>query len=89
MLARCIENGVYAVTANRCGTEERPHSTLNFTGQSQVVAPKGALLHRSTAQGDELYIAEIDVALARDKRLTPQNDILGDRRPDFYQEIGG
>lgn len=88
MLARCIENGVYAVTANRYGTEERPHSTLGFTGQSQIVAPKGEILHRSAAQGDDLHIAEVDVALARDKRLTPQNDILGDRRPEFYQEIG-
>jgi hypothetical protein len=36
-----------------------------------------------------LHIAEIDVALARDKRLTEWNDILGDRRPAFYKEIGG
>jgi predicted amidohydrolase len=88
MLARCIENGVYAITANRYGTEQRPHGTLSFTGQSQVVAPKGALVHRSAVQGDELYVAEIDVALARDKRLTAQNDILGDRRPEFYRELG-
>ena len=89
MLARCIENGVYAVTANRYGSEERPHVTRGFTGQSQIVAPKGALLHRGPEAGDELTIVEIDVALARDKRLTPQNDILGDRRPEFYREIGG
>jgi predicted amidohydrolase len=88
MLGRCIENGVYAVTANRYGTEERPHISRSFTGQSQLVAPKGTVLHRGPATGDELYIAEIDVALARDKRLTPQNDILGDRRPEFYRELG-
>ena len=89
MLARGIENGVYAITANRYGAEARPHGTLTFTGQSQVVAPKGALLHRGPAEGDELYLAEIDVALARDKRLTEQNDILGDRRPEFYRELAG
>jgi predicted amidohydrolase len=87
MLARCIENGVYAVTANRYGTEERPHGTLTFTGQSQIVAPKGALLHRASAEGDDLHIVEIDVALARDKRLTAQNDIVADRRPEFYREL--
>jgi predicted amidohydrolase len=87
MIARCIENGVYAVTANRYGTEERPHGALTFTGQSQIVAPKGVLLHRSAPEGDDLHIVEIDVALARDKRLTAQNDILADRRPDFYQEL--
>jgi predicted amidohydrolase len=87
MLARCIENGVYAVTANRYGTEARPHGTLTFTGQSQIVAPKGALLYRAAAEGDDLHLAEIDVALARDKRLTAQNDIIADRRPEFDQEL--
>ena len=88
MLARCIENGVYAVTANRYGTEARPHGTLTFTGQSQVVAPKGLLLHRAAAEGDALHVAEIDVARARDKALTAYNDILGDRRPEFYGDLG-
>ena len=87
MLARSIENGVYTVTANRYGTEERPQGTLTFTGQSQVVAPKGVLLYRSAAEGDDLYTVEIDVALARDKRLTAQNDIVADRRPEYYGEL--
>ena len=42
---------------------------------------------RAAAEGDDLYLTEIDVALARDKRLTAHNDIVGDRRPEFYQEI--
>ena len=87
MLARCIENGVYAVTANRYGTEDRPHGALTFTGQSQIVAPKGKLLYRSAAEGDDLHLVEIDVALARDKALTDWNDILADRRPEFYREL--
>ncbi|UCC63733.1 MAG: acyltransferase [Anaerolineae bacterium] len=87
MLARCIENGVYALTANRYGIEERPHGVLTFTGQSQVVAPKGKLLYRSPPEGDDLYITEVDVALARDKALTGYNDILADRRPEFYQQL--
>jgi predicted amidohydrolase len=87
MLARCIENGFYAVTANRYGREDRPHGALTFTGQSQIVAPKGKLLYRSAAEGDDLYIAAIDVVLARDKALTEYNDILADRRPEFYQQL--
>ena len=87
MLARCLENGVYAVTANRYGREERPHGTLVFTGQSQVVAPKGQLLYRCAPDSDDLYLTEIDVSLARNKRLTAQNDILADRRPEFYGEL--
>ncbi|HQU71654.1 MAG TPA: nitrilase-related carbon-nitrogen hydrolase [Calditrichia bacterium] len=84
MLSRCIENGIFAVTANRFGADERPHGTLNFTGQSQIVAPKGKLLHRSAAKRSELFITEIDPALARDKKMTALNDIMADRRPEFY-----
>jgi predicted amidohydrolase len=87
MLARCIENGVYAVTANRYGTEARPHGTLTFTGQSQVVAPKGKLLYRAATEGEDLRLVEIDLALARDKGLTAQNDLVADRRPEFYREL--
>jgi predicted amidohydrolase len=87
MLARCIENGVYAVTANRYGTEDRPHGALTFTGQSQIVAPRGLLLYRAAAEEDDLHRVEIDATLARDKRLTAQNDIVADRRPEYYQEL--
>lgn len=87
MTVRCVENLVFAVTANRCGTESRPHVELSFTGQSQIVAPRGKVLHRATADHDELFIATIDVAQARDKHLTERNDILADRRPAFYRRL--
>ena len=87
MLARCIENGVYAVTANRTGVEARPHATLSFTGQSQVVAPRGKLLYRAEPDGDVLHVVEVDVDRARDKRLTARNDIMADRRPEFYRAL--
>jgi predicted amidohydrolase len=87
MIARCIENGVFAVTANRWGTERRPSGELTFTGQSQIVAPKGVLLHRSDPAGDDLRVAEVDLALARDKGITARNDILADRRPAFYGAV--
>jgi predicted amidohydrolase len=87
MTVRCIENLVFAVTANRYGTETRPHTELSFTGQSQVVAPRGKVLHRAPAERDELYVVTIDVEQARDKRLTDQNDLLMDRRPSFYRGV--
>jgi predicted amidohydrolase len=87
MTVRCIENLVFAVTANRYGTEVRPHTELAFTGQSQVVAPRGAVLHRAPADRDDLYVAAVDVEQARNKHLTDQNDILIDRRPAFYGEL--
>jgi len=87
MTTRCIENRVFAVTANRCGTERRPHGSLTFTGQSQIVAPGGSLVYRSTLDRDDLFIADVDPGLARDKRIAEYNDIMADRHPEFYQEI--
>ncbi|NIR47778.1 acyltransferase [candidate division KSB1 bacterium] len=87
MLSRCLENGVFAVTANRYGADKRPHGELRFTGKSQIVAPKGELLHRSKSQKQEVFITEIDPILARDKHITPLNQIISDRRPEFYAPL--
>lgn len=76
MVTRCIENRVFAVTANRCGSERG----IDFTGGSQAVAPGGELLHRSPAAGDEVYVFELDPRLARDKRINARNDLMEDRR---------
>lgn len=87
MLTRCLENGVFAVTANRFGVDRRPHGELKFTGKSQVVAPGGVLLHRGPPQRQELYVTEINPADARDKHITKFNDLLGDRRPEMYADL--
>jgi predicted amidohydrolase len=89
MLSRCLENGIFAVTANRYGPDKRPHGELRFTGKSQVAAPKGKLLHRAYSQREELYITETDVDLAREKKMTPLNDLITDRRPEFYKPLTG
>lgn len=87
MLSRCLENALFAVTANRFGADKRPHGELRFTGKSQIVAPKGDLLHRSASQRQELFITEIDPELARDKNITPLNQVFDDRRPEFYSPL--
>ncbi len=87
MLTRSIENLVFAITANRYGTEKRSHCEFNFTGQSQIVAPKGNLIYRGSPARDDLYIADVDISLARDKKITGRNDIMADRRPQFYLEL--
>jgi predicted amidohydrolase len=87
MIARCIENNTYAITANRFGADRRLHGELRFTGRSQIVAPKGKLIYRARAQREQLFIAEIDIESARDKRITQKNDIITDRRPDFYGKL--
>lgn len=76
-------NRVYVVLANRIGTERE----ITFTGQSQVADPTGEVLVQASSSGEEVDIVEIDPLRARDKRVTPRNDALGDRRPDLYRSL--
>lgn len=87
MLTRCIENRVFAITANRHGRDLRPHGELAFTGLSQVVAPGGVLLAKATRASTRLAVVEIDPRLARNKAITPRNDLFRDRRPEFYPHL--
>jgi predicted amidohydrolase len=84
MRTRCIENMVFAVTANRFGADKRPHGELKFTGQSQITAPKGVVIHKAPAQRELLFITEIEPSEAVQKQIAPLNDLLKDRRPEFY-----
>ena len=86
MPVRCLENRVFAITCNRTGSEARGgKDQLTFIGNSEVVAPKGAILHRAPRDKEELCIVEIDPADARNKALTPYNDLLRDRRESLYR----
>jgi len=87
MLTRCLENSVFAVTANRLGSDIRPGGTLTFTGQSQLAGPDGKLVYRAKPNEEELFIAEIDLNKARDKSMTQRNNLLEDRRPEYYTEL--
>ncbi|MFX1280188.1 MAG: nitrilase-related carbon-nitrogen hydrolase [Promethearchaeota archaeon] len=84
MVTRCLENRVYAITANRIGQENRGNDKFKFTGGSQITSFDGAIL--SSAPLDQIFVgtAEIDVSLARNKKLNEYNDLLGDRRNKFY-----
>ena len=84
MQTRSLENGVFSITANRTGTERRPRGELSFTGQSQIVGPKGEVLSSSSAGEEAVVILEADVTAAREKMITATNHLLADRRPAFY-----
>ncbi|MFO0773060.1 MAG: nitrilase-related carbon-nitrogen hydrolase [Nitrospiraceae bacterium] len=85
MVTRCLENRVFAITANRVGTEARGGDTsLTFIGHSEVVTPRGTIVNRAPREGESITVVEIDPSEARNKRLTAYNDLLGDRRPEFY-----
>lgn len=84
MVTRCLENRVYAITANRIGQEIRGKDDFKFTGGSQITSYDGTVL--STAPLDQYFIGftEIDLNLVRDKKLNDYNDLFGDRRKEFY-----
>ncbi len=80
---QALMNRIYVVTANRYGTE----GALTFTGLSLIADPNGSILARANATGDEVRVVDIDVKLARDKKVTPRNDVLADRRPQEYRAL--
>ncbi|HNS50104.1 MAG TPA: nitrilase-related carbon-nitrogen hydrolase [Anaerolineae bacterium] len=80
-----LVNRIYVVTGNRVGTE----GDLTFTGRSLVADPLGDVLVEASAEGEEVGATEVDVALARNKKVTPRNDVLADRRPEEYAGLCG
>lgn len=82
--ARAVENRVYVFTANRCGSEERGGERLSFSGNSVAFSPRGDRLAGLPDSGSAFALAEVDPALARDKRLNDFNDLWMDRRPELY-----
>jgi predicted amidohydrolase len=82
--ARAMENHIYFAGINRVGEERGFH----FIGQSRLVDCNGELLATAGA-GPEIVYAEIDPAVARNKRLIKvpgkyELDRLADRRPEMY-----
>jgi predicted amidohydrolase len=87
MVTRCLENRVFAVTANRTGTETRGDKRLRFTGKSQITGPDGAILCRAGEITEETGCVDIDVQRAREKAFNPYNDLFGSRRVAFYGDL--
>jgi len=85
---RAMENVVYMAAVNRVG-EERG---FRFIGRSSIAAPGGRILAAAGPDAEEILYAEIDLALARQKRQVrvPDKhviDRIADRRPAFYAPI--
>jgi len=83
MITRCIENRVFAVTANRIGMEDSSEGLLTFIGTSQVLGTKGEILYRASSDREEAIVVEIDPGNARNKHVTAVNHIFDDRRVTF------
>ncbi|TLD40729.1 MAG: Aliphatic amidase AmiE [Candidatus Jettenia ecosi] len=83
MITRCVENRVFAITANRIGTEKRSEEMLTFIGSSQILGTKGEILYRASSDREESMVVEINPKNARDKQITPTNHLFHDRRVEF------
>ncbi len=84
MITRCIENRVFAITANRIGTEKRSEEAITFIGTSQILGIRGEILYRAASDQVESMVVEIDPNDARNKQITPVNHLFNDRRVKFF-----
>ena len=87
MVIRCLENRVFAVTANRYGTETRGEHAFTFIGSSRVISPRGEVLASAPAESDSVAVIDIDPNEALNKNINKYNDLFADRRPGFYSDI--
>ena len=86
--ARAMENNIYYAACDRVGDERGFH----FIGQSKICGPNGSVLAEAPHDREEILYAQIDVALARQKKIIRRAklheiDRIRDRRPEMYDEI--
>ena len=86
--SRAMENHLYVAAANRVG-EERG---FRYIGNSSICAPGGARIAKAPASDEAVLYAEIDVAIARKKRIVRvpgkhSIDRIADRRPELYGQL--
>ena len=77
-MAAARVNRMAVACADRLGTERGQE----WTGGSTIIGADGWVAAESREPG--LLIADVDLELALDKRLTDHADAFADRRPDLY-----
>ncbi|MGD2110834.1 MAG: nitrilase-related carbon-nitrogen hydrolase [Phycisphaerae bacterium] len=76
-------NRIFVITANRIGRER----DLSFTGRSTIADPRGEVLAQASPDKPEVTIVDVDTTRAKDKNITPRNNVLTDRRPEEYTHL--
>ncbi|WP_458250658.1 carbon-nitrogen hydrolase [Geobacter anodireducens] len=83
-----VANGIPVVSVNRVGHEADPSGVLpgsQFWGSSFVAGPQGEIIAQASNDGEELLIAELDLARSEAvRRIWP---FLRDRRIDAYGDL--
>ena len=84
MITRCLENRVFAATANRVGRESRGGVDLIYIGKSEIVSPRGEILARLGDAETGVAVVDVDLRLAANKEINEYNDLLNDRKVQQY-----
>ena len=79
-MAAASSNRVFVALADRCGSERG----VDWVGGSAIIAPSGFPMVGPGACDPGVLRASVDLAEARDKRVSERNDVLADRRIDVY-----
>ncbi|TGG89270.1 nitrilase-related carbon-nitrogen hydrolase [Geotoga petraea] len=82
---RSLENRLFIATSNRWGVEKNKNIEYEFTGMSQITDPKGNIIERYEKKGDIVKTFNLNLLESRDKNINKFNNILKDRRKEFYR----
>ncbi len=97
---RAAENRVFVVAANKVGSLvpdalraavaarlQIDPAWLEGAGESQIVAPDGAVLAKGPRRGEAVVLADIEPDRADDKRRFDGADLMAGRRPALYRAL--
>ena len=73
-------NRMYVAVADRVGSERGQ----DWLGGTTIIDPDGYPVTPIRLGETHIALATIDLSLARDKRISPRNDVHADRRPELY-----
>ena len=77
-------NRLWVACANRAGMD----GTVRTLGCSAIFAPSGLVAAGpATPTGDQVLVADLDVARVDARRATPEMDLVRDRRPELYGDL--
>ncbi|MDP2883746.1 MAG: nitrilase-related carbon-nitrogen hydrolase [Ignavibacteria bacterium] len=84
MVTRCLENRIFAATADRVGRENRGSFEIQFIGTSEIVSPRGEILARLDKDKPGIVAVDVDLQQADKKKINHYNDLIVDRKPEQY-----
>ena len=83
--AEASMNRLFVAIADRA----LPDRGDEWAGASVIVDPDGFPLTTLATGSDNIFYADADLTIARDKNITSRNNVITDRRLDLYRRIDG